>query len=65
MPLLLAEKFLENGLFVTEKHPTAIAIGWSEPVCGRELRPLESSAFHGALLQQLTEGNMHGQFRII
>jgi hypothetical protein len=26
---------------------------WSEPVPGRELHPLKSSAFHGALLQQL------------
>jgi hypothetical protein len=23
-------------LFVTEKQPTSIAIGWREPVCGRE-----------------------------
>jgi hypothetical protein len=29
-----------------------IATGWSEPVPGRELHPLKSSAFHGALLQQ-------------
>jgi hypothetical protein len=27
--------------------------GWSEPVPGRELHPLWSSAFHGALFQQL------------
>jgi hypothetical protein len=26
----------------------SIATGWSEPVPGRELHPLESSAFHGA-----------------
>src|SRR5580692_5182380 len=30
----------------------SIATGWSEPVPGRELHPLESSAFHGALLRQ-------------
>jgi hypothetical protein len=36
--------FLEHLLFVTEKRPTSIAIGWSEPVCGRNLHPLESSA---------------------
>jgi hypothetical protein len=30
----------------------SIATGWSEPVPGRELHPLKSSAFHGALLQQ-------------
>jgi len=29
----------------------SIATGWSEPVPGRELHPLESSAFHGALLR--------------
>jgi hypothetical protein len=32
----------------------SIATGWSEPVPGRELHPLKSSAFHGALLRQLT-----------
>jgi hypothetical protein len=31
----------------------ASATGWSEPVPGRELHPLKSSAFHGALLRQL------------
>ena len=31
----------------------SIATGWSEPVPGRELHPLESSAFHGALFRQL------------
>jgi hypothetical protein len=31
----------------------SIAAGWSEPVPGRELHPLESSAFHGALFRQL------------
>ena len=30
----------------------SIATGWSEPVPGRELHPLKSSAFHGALFQQ-------------
>ncbi len=32
----------------------SIASGWSEPVPGRELHPLKSSAFHGALFHQLT-----------
>src|ERR1700736_2274513 len=32
----------------------SIATGWSEPVPGRELHPLKSSAFHGALLRQLS-----------
>jgi hypothetical protein len=31
--------------FVAEKQPTSIAIGWSDPVCGRELHPLKSSGF--------------------
>lgn len=30
----------------------ASATGWSDSVSGRELRPLKSSGFHGALLQQ-------------
>jgi hypothetical protein len=30
----------------------ASATGWSEPVCGRESRPLESSGFLGALFRQ-------------
>ena len=30
-----------------------LSTGWSEPVPGRELHPLKSSAFHGALLRQL------------
>jgi hypothetical protein len=30
----------------------ASATGWNEPVCGPELHPLKSSAFHGALLRQ-------------
>jgi hypothetical protein len=30
----------------------SIATGWSEPVPGRELHPLKSSAFHGALLRE-------------
>jgi hypothetical protein len=34
----------------------SIASGWSEPVPGRELHPLKSSAFHGALFRQLSEG---------
>ena len=33
----------------------SIATGWSGPVPGRELHPLKSSAFHGALLRQPAE----------
>jgi hypothetical protein len=28
--------------------------GWNDPVPGRELHPLKSGGFHGALLRQLT-----------
>jgi len=35
----------------------SIATGWSEPVPGRELHPLKSSAFHGALFRQQTRLN--------
>jgi len=31
----------------------SIATGWSEPVLERELHPLKSNAFRGALLQQV------------
>jgi len=37
----------------------SIATGWNEPVPGRELHPLKSSAFHGALLRQLTSKRYH------
>jgi hypothetical protein len=49
---LPAGKSRKTGLLVTEKQPTSIAIGWSEPVPGRELHPRKSGAFHGALFQQ-------------
>jgi hypothetical protein len=39
--------------FVTSTA-VSIATGWSEPVPGRELHPLKSSAFHGALFHQQT-----------
>ena len=37
----------------------SIASGWSEPVPGRELHPLKSSAFHGALFRQQPEARSH------
>jgi hypothetical protein len=37
---------------LTEKQPTSIPTGWSEPVFGRTLHPLKSSAFRGALFRQ-------------
>jgi hypothetical protein len=41
-----------SGSFVASAA-VSIATGWSEPVPGRESRPLKSSAFHGALFHQL------------
>jgi hypothetical protein len=46
----------------------SIATGWSEPVPGRELHPLYSSAFHSTLFRQLTKhlrwlGDKMRQFR--
>jgi hypothetical protein len=38
--------------FVASAAASIASTGWSEPVPGRELHPLESSAFHGALLRQ-------------
>jgi hypothetical protein len=38
----------------TTRISVSIATGRSEPVPGRELHPLKSSAFHGALLRQLS-----------
>ena len=42
----------------------SIVTGWSEPVPGRELHPLKSSAFHGALFRNYrgaeTEGTVPG-----
>jgi hypothetical protein len=36
----------------------SIATGWSEPVPGRDLHPLKSSAFHGALYRQLPDWSL-------
>jgi len=36
----------------------SIVTGWSEPVPGRELQPLKSSAFHGARLRQQSIAEM-------
>jgi hypothetical protein len=36
-----------------EVAAASVATEWSEPVSGRELHPLESSAFHVPLFRQL------------
>jgi hypothetical protein len=49
----LATLYTESSDSFVASAAASIATGWSEPVPGRELHPLESSAFHGALLRQL------------
>jgi hypothetical protein len=53
VPLGCGRREIQTGLFVTEKQPTSIAIGRSEPVSGRDLRPPKSSEFHRALFREL------------
>ena len=45
LPCCPQENSQKTVLFVTEKQPTSIATGWSEPVSVRELQPLKASAF--------------------
>jgi hypothetical protein len=55
LPGLVADKFARNLCFSLRRtQPTTIAIGWSEPVCVRNLHTPKSSGFHGALFHQLT-----------
>src|SRR6266576_4986013 len=49
-----ATLYIESSDSFVASAAASIATGWSEPVPGRELHPLKSSAFHGALLHQLT-----------
>ena len=48
-----ATLYTESSDSFVASAAVSIASGWSEPVPGRELHPLKSSAFHGALLRQL------------
>ena len=48
----LATLFIESSDRFVASAAVSIATGWNEPVPGRELHPLKSSAFHGALLRQ-------------
>src|SRR5260370_3815386 len=44
----------------------SLGTGWSEPVPGRDLHPLKSSAFHGALFRQLrTDHALGGSEEIV
>ena len=47
-----ATLYTESSDSFVASAAASIATGWSEPVPGRELHPLKSSAFHGALFQQ-------------
>ena len=53
-PSRLATLYIESSDSFVASAAASIATGWSEPVPGRELHPLKSSAFHGALFRQLT-----------
>ena len=52
-PSRQATLYTESSDSFVASAAASIASGWSEPVPGRELHPLKSSAFHGALLRQL------------
>src|SRR5262244_1978912 len=49
----LATLSIESSDSFVASAAVSIATGWNEPVPGRELHPLKSSAFHGALSHQL------------
>jgi hypothetical protein len=49
-----ATLYTESSDSFVASAAASIATGWSEPVPGREFHPLKSSAFHGALSQQLS-----------
>src|SRR5271166_4519840 len=51
--VVLATLYIESSDSFVASAAVSIVTGWSEPVPGRELHPLKSSAFHGALLRQL------------
>src|SRR5450759_5227977 len=59
-PSRLATLYIESSDSFVASAAASIATGWSEPVPGRELHPLKSSAFHGALLRQLARHVLRG-----
>ena len=64
-----SDLFIESSDSSVASAAASIASGWNEPVPGRELHPLKSSASHGALLRQLMDaavqpsGHSMGIFR--
>jgi hypothetical protein len=55
-PSRLTTLSIESSDSFVASAAVSIATGWNEPVPGRELHPLKSSAFHGALFRQLGSG---------
>src|ERR1700686_2516010 len=51
-PSRQATLYIESSDSFVASAAVSIATGWSEPVPGRDLHPLKSSAFHGALFRQ-------------
>ena len=51
-PSRQATLYTESSDSFVASAAVSIDTGWSEPVPGRELHPLKSSAFHGALFRQ-------------
>jgi hypothetical protein len=54
-PSRLTTLSIESSDSFVASAAVSIATGWNEPVPGRELHPLKSSAFHGALLRQQSD----------
>ena len=52
-----ATLYTESSDSFVASAAASVATGWSEPVPGREFHPLESSAFHGALLRQPSDSS--------
>jgi hypothetical protein len=62
-PSRLATLYIESSDSFVASAAVSIATGWSEPVPGRELHPVKSSAFRGALLRQLHLWYLSGKTR--
>ncbi len=56
-PSRLATLYIESSDSFVTSAAASIVTGRSEPVPGRELHPLKSSAFHGALFRQSTSAH--------
>src|ERR1017187_7057781 len=58
-----ATLYTESSDSFVASAAASIATRWSEPVPGRELHPLKSSAFHGALSRQQCAGYWAAQLK--